>query len=44
MDTLKDDAGFINNFTTLELGPIQSQSIAGNEIANFTLKATLKTK
>jgi Tfp pilus assembly protein PilN len=44
MDTLKDDAGFINNFTTLELGPIQSQPIAGNEISNFTLKATLQTK
>lgn len=44
MDTLKNDAEFIKDFTTLELGPIQSQSIAGNEIANFTLKATLKTK
>ncbi|MCX5705583.1 MAG: hypothetical protein NTZ92_05975 [Candidatus Omnitrophica bacterium] len=44
MDTLKGDAEFITNFTVLDLGPIQSQSIAGNEIANFTLKATLKTK
>jgi Tfp pilus assembly protein PilN len=44
MDTLKDDTEFIKNFTTLELGPIQSQPIAGNEISNFTLKATLQTK
>jgi Tfp pilus assembly protein PilN len=44
IDMLKDDAVFFKEFVALELGPIQSKVITGNEVANFTLKGTLKTK
>jgi hypothetical protein len=44
IDTLKEDSSFYKDFTAFDLGPIQSKAIAGNEVANFTLKGVLKTK
>jgi len=44
IDTLKEDSVFYKEFVAFDLGPIQSKPIAGNEVANFTLKGVLKIK
>ena len=44
IDTLKNDFAFFKDFSSLELGPLQSKAVSGFDVTDFNLKGTLKTK
>ena len=44
IDALKNDAKFLKGLGNLELGPLQSKSIAGYDVTEFTLRGALKIK
>jgi len=44
MDALRDDPVFFKDFTTLEVGQVQKKTVGGYEVADFTIKGSLKQK